>query len=34
MTLTLGDLPQEQLENMEFRFAPDRLDDDAFYDFC
>lgn len=34
MTLSLANLPQEQLEGLNFIFSPERLDDDAFYEFC
>ncbi|MEZ0611431.1 Uma2 family endonuclease [Fibrella sp. WM1] len=34
MTLSLENLPQEQLEGMNVKFGLDRMDDDAFYDFC
>lgn len=34
MTLSLANLPQEQLEGMQVQFGFDRMDDDAFYDFC
>ncbi|CCG99974.1 hypothetical protein FAES_1965 [Fibrella aestuarina BUZ 2] len=34
MTLSLENLPQEQLEGMNVKFGLDQMDDDAFYDFC
>lgn len=34
MTLSLANLPQEQLEGMQVQFGFEPMDDDAFYDFC